>query len=273
MKNPYKNKIDIRYFNSGNNQADSALSEDITLKETYKLIYICSGNCEVDIDGISYYVSYGDSVLIFPRSRFKIVPNRTAKYVWVEIAGFEIPAILGRIAFSQKKPVLGKITKDGFEELFKMPCEMRHPYSLYRLSGFTMLLLSYYVEYFPRKSVETEGYISQAIKYIDENLSTPSLSVKDVTQALKIDRSHLYRIFKNELGVSVIDYIIHRRIYKSEIMLSNISLSIKDVAYSVGFTDQMYFSRVFKRINGRTPTEFRHILISEINSYSTLTAQ
>ena len=46
-------------------------------------------------------------------------------------------------------------------------------------------------------------------------------------------------------------------------MLANSDLSIKDVAYSVGFSDQMYFSRVFKRLNGRTPTAFREMIFSE----------
>ena len=64
----------------------------------------------------------------------------------------------------------------------------------------------------------------------------------------------------DEMGVSVIDYIVRRRISKAEIMLANSGLSVKDVAYSVGFSDQMYFSRVFKRIIGKTPSEFRKML-------------
>ena len=44
---------------------------------------------------------------------------------------------------------------------------------------------------------------------------------------------------------------------KAEILLANSDLSVKDVAYSVGFSDQMYFSRVFKKLNGRSPTGFR----------------
>ena len=77
------------------------------------------------------------------------------------------------------------------------------------------------------------------------------------------DRSYLYRLFKDKTGVSVSDYITRTRISKAEVLLSNGSLSVKDVAYSVGFPDQMYFSRVFKKINGRTPTQFREMFVQK----------
>ena len=57
--------------------------------------------------------------------------------------------------------------------------------------------------------------------------------------------------------MSIIDYINNHRIAKAEVMLMDKNISIKDVAYSVGFTDQMYFSKVFKKLKNTTPTEFR----------------
>ena len=81
--------------------------------------------------------------------------------------------------------------------------------------------------------------------------------MQSVANHIKIDRTYLYRLFKEETGMSVIDYINNCRISKAEVLLIDENISIKDVAYSVGFTDQMYFSKVFKKLRGQTPTEFR----------------
>ena len=264
MKTFIKNQIDFRCHSSGNNEISSGLFQKDLLAETYKLIYVYKGRCKVVIDGICFEASSGDSVLIYPCLDFKIIPGKDLKYTWLVFSGFESAAILGRVAFSKKNPVLGKMDIDGFEDLFDMPQNLEKAYSHYRLGGCFLLLLSYYIEKFPSKTREYEGYVYRACTYIDENFSTPGFGVKNVTEALKIDRSYLYRLFMDEIGVSVIDYIIRRRISKAEILLANSGLSIKDVAYSVGFSDQMYFSRMFKRINGRTPTEFRELIALKI---------
>ena len=175
----------------------------------------------------------------------------------IEFSGFEGTAILGRTAFSKKNPVLGPIEIDGFEELFEMPVNSGETYANFRMGGCIMLLLSYYMEKFPGKNFGAEGYVYKACHIINQNYSQPGFCVKDVVESLKIDRSYLYRIFKNQTGISVMDYITHCRIAKAEILLANSDLSVKDVAYSVGFSDQMYFSRVFKKLNGRSPTGFR----------------
>ena len=162
--------------------------------------------------------------------------------------------------------MLGKIDIDGFEFLFEIPdvtVRSDEPYLLYRFGGCLLMLLSYYIEKFPSKSMEADGYVSRACRYIDLHYNTPGFCVRDVVEALKIDRSYLYRLFKDKTGVSVSDYITRTRISKAEVLLSNGSLSVKDVAYSVGFPDQMYFSRVFKKINGRTPTQFREMFVQK----------
>lgn len=261
--NQYKrNLVDFRCYSNGNNETTTGLQPQNTVNESYKLIYIYGGSCRVNIDGKYHTAEKGDSVLIFPDCSFEIHGKDGLKYVWLEFAGFESAAILGRTAFTKKAPVLGKIETEGFEKLFDMPANSDEAYSLYRLGASIVLLLSYYIEIFPSKSIVSEGYVFRACRLIDRRFSEHGFCVKDVAEALKIDRSHLYRIFKDEMGVSVIDYITLCRISKAEVMLANINLSVKDVAYSVGFSDQMYFSRVFKRLNGRTPTRFREMIFS-----------
>ena len=252
-----KNLVDFRCYSSGNNEMNSGISAKNTHSGTYKLIYIYDGLCRINIDGKRYSAAKSYSVLVYPCCYFEIEKQESVKYAWIEFSGFEGTAILGRTAFSKKNPVLGPIEIDGFEELFEMPVNSGETYANFRMGGCIMLLLSYYMEKFPGKNFGAEGYVYKACHIINQNYSQPGFCVKDVVESLKIDRSYLYRIFKNQTGISVMDYITHCRIAKAEILLANSDLSVKDVAYSVGFSDQMYFSRVFKKLNGRSPTGFR----------------
>ena len=252
-----ENRIYFRCHSHGNTERNNALVQSKSVNEAYKLVYVFQGSGRVDIDGKCYSVSDGDSVAIFPYCSFVIKPGEDMQYAWLELSGIEASVLIARTAFSKKNPVLGKIEIDGFEDLYDIPDQSSETYILYRTGGCVMLLMSYYMEKFPGKTVESEGYVIEACQLIEEKCCIPHFGVKDVVDGLKIDRSYLYRLFMDEIGVSVVEYITRRRIAKAEIMLANSDFSVKDVAYSVGFTDQMYFSRVFKKRNGRTPTEFR----------------
>ena len=65
-----------------------------------------------------------------------------------------------------------------------------------------------------------------------------------------VSRSHLYRVFMSNVGQSPIDYLTSYRISEACSLLKNSSLSIAEIAVSVGFFDQFYFSRVFKKVKG-----------------------
>ncbi|MCD8026526.1 MAG: AraC family transcriptional regulator, partial [Clostridiales bacterium] len=82
-------------------------------------------------------------------------------------------------------------------------------------------------------------------------------TVKRGADHVKVDRTYLFRLFKKETGSSIIDYINNKKISKAVVMLSDESVSVKDISVAIGFTDQMYFSKVFKKIKGVTPTEYR----------------
>ena len=260
MKKLTKNLIDFRCYSCGNNVEKQGITAGNTQNESYKLVYVFDGCCWVCIDKTSYEVKKGSSFVVFPYSDFEISDDKSAKYAWIEFTGFHILAILGRTAFTKSNPVVGDIGIEGFEQYFEMPAVSFEPFVLYRIGGRLMELLSFYMEKFPGKHSDTDSYVLSALAVIEKNFENSGFGVKDVVEQLKIDRSYLYRLFKDETGVSVIDYITRRRVSRAEIMLANSKASIKDVAYSSGFSDQLYFSRVFKRLNGRTPSEFRKMI-------------
>lgn len=99
-------------------------------------------------------------------------------------------------------------------------------------------------------------YVSQAISYIHRHYSD-DISQSTVAEAIGISPSYLSKQFKEDLGIGFADYLCNYRIEKAMSMLKESNVSNKDIAQMCGFSDDAYFSRVFKRTTGMTPKEYR----------------
>ena len=96
----------------------------------------------------------------------------------------------------------------------------------------------------------------KAITFIDTDLSA-DLSLRTISQALNISSSYLSTSFKKETGQTITDYINRRRVSHAKHLLKTTSLQIQTIAQYCGILDVHYFSKVFKRIAGVTPKQYR----------------
>lgn len=100
-------------------------------------------------------------------------------------------------------------------------------------------------------------YIDQAIVFMKNNINRP-LSLDDIANNVGLSRSHISLIFKDETGYSPVDFFTHLKIQKSCTMLKYSDMPIKEISATLGFNDQYYFSRVFKKIIGCSPLQYRN---------------
>ncbi len=98
--------------------------------------------------------------------------------------------------------------------------------------------------------------LKRAMDFIDMHCAKP-LTVEQVAQEVYLSPSRLSHIIKDELGMTLIDYLSKRRIEKAKALLSNEEVPIAQIAQEVGFPDQSYFTKVFKKIEGCTPRAYR----------------
>lgn len=98
--------------------------------------------------------------------------------------------------------------------------------------------------------------LKKAMDFIETYYSQP-LTVEQIAQAIYLSPSRLSHIIKDEFGMTLIDFISKVRIDRAKSLLNNEAFSIAQIAQEVGFSDQSYFTKVFKRIEGCTPKAFR----------------
>jgi two-component system, response regulator YesN len=99
--------------------------------------------------------------------------------------------------------------------------------------------------------------IRQAKEYIDQHYMEPDLSLFEVASQVNLSSSHFSMVFSQETCQTFKEYLTTTRINKARELLRTSSLSSNDISYQVGFNDPHYFSYVFRKNTGFSPTEFR----------------
>jgi len=93
-------------------------------------------------------------------------------------------------------------------------------------------------------------------EYLDRSLDRP-VSARQLADLVSLSPSQVSRIFKAAFHVSPYEYLLERRILMARKLLQNTSLSVKQISFSLGFSDEHYFSTFFRRRTGMAPLVFR----------------
>ena len=95
-----------------------------------------------------------------------------------------------------------------------------------------------------------------AVDYIQKHYMEPNLSLNDICSYLNISTSYFSTIFKDMTGGTFLEYLINIRMEKAKELLKNTTLKNYEIAEKVGFSDPHYFGISFKKMTGKTPTEY-----------------
>lgn len=105
---------------------------------------------------------------------------------------------------------------------------------------------------------DNEYKLKEIIGFIDNNYNE-EITLKKISKKTGISKYHLCHYFKNNTGMTIIEYVNNKRIMEAQKLLKNNNENITDIAFSVGFNSLTHFSRTFKSTLGVTPTEYRKI--------------
>ena len=99
-------------------------------------------------------------------------------------------------------------------------------------------------------------YIRQALRYMAEHYSQP-LTLAQMAKTVGLSQSYFSSLFHEVLGVSFREHLCRIRVEESKRLLLSSDYPLCDIATAMGFTDQSHYCKVFKRIVGITPGQYR----------------
>ncbi|AMQ21784.1 AraC family transcriptional regulator [Anoxybacillus geothermalis] len=103
---------------------------------------------------------------------------------------------------------------------------------------------------------QAHGKIGKAKDYIDRHYAEP-LTLEEVAEHVGMSPHYFSKLFKEQFGITFIDYVTNVRIERAKEALVRTDCSLKEICFSVGYNDPNYFSRVFKKQTGWSPSEYR----------------
>lgn len=109
-----------------------------------------------------------------------------------------------------------------------------------------------------KEEAEEERLVDTIKQYLDDNFSE-KVTTKELSKRFGLVPSYLSMLFRQAKGMSPSEYVNHLRIRKAkELLREDMTLTVKEIAEIIGYADQLYFSKVFKKETGKTPSQFRN---------------
>lgn len=118
------------------------------------------------------------------------------------------------------------------------------------------LLDEIFEEIILKKLVPYEREMEYAVQFIEKHL-TRGVTLETAAQYMNISSHYFSKLFKSEMGQNFIDYVTERRVEWAKDLILSTQLPLSTIAFELGFNEANYFSKVFKKSTGETPSQYR----------------
>ena len=196
----------------------------------------------------------GDVYLFEPNQpqRYTYLPQEDSFYCWAHFTGYETREILDKAALVRGKHAFGAKCADA-ETLFRlMTRELGRETP--RAELLAASLLSSILMLIPTGETGASPFL-EAIRRLED--LGESVTVESLADMYKMSRGHFIRSFRAYAGISPYQYRVQKQMEVAKMLLSYSRLSVSEIASRVGIEDPLYFSRVFRRHVGVSPSVYR----------------
>ena len=215
-----------------------------------ELTFVLKGQLDYEIDGKQYSIKDGDAIYLKSGSLRK--RNTTSKCDYISFNFYDDMEINLPIHITECISEEIKLLFSVCDQIYFKYYDWFEKFDI--VLNLIIKLLS------ERIKARSEKPISLSVKmYIRNNLAN-KLTLLTIANSVGYSPNYLDTTFKKITGLSVVDYIINERINEAKRLLDEGVLSLRDIAFEVGFEDYNYFSRTFKKRVGKTPTEYKNMI-------------
>lgn len=232
--------------------------------EHIELLYFVAGNCKMDCGVEQIEVGAGDLVLINSNELHGINEKKEVKYYCVIIN----PSFFADVNFERvflKKHIKDDAFVKGCLDSLVSEYETREEGSDMRVKSIMYSLMAYLLKNYKVEQLTDRAYdvrmtnmirLNSVLSYISEHYQE-KISTAKLAGMCFLSECYFCRFFKNATGYSVVDYVNRLRIERASVLLLNTCASITEIVVNVGFNDINFFSRMFKKYIGKSPSEYR----------------
>ena len=259
---PFHSSLGLAVYSCGIQKCSAGHSWGPAVRDHYLIHCVTSGKGVFSFGGSDYRLASGDGFLLTPGVIASYAADNESpwQYCWIGFNGTDAKRLVELTGLSYENPIFhftGTALPDRLEQICHLSCATHGNEA--RVQAGLLLFLADLMDSFGSSSsfhhASGYEYVQKAARYIEYNYSR-SIDVKDIAASAGISRSHLYRLFMENISMPPNEYLMRYRINKAAALLEGGRLSVGEVAYSTGFSDQLYISRVFKKYMGIPPSQY-----------------
>ena len=234
----------------------------------YQLLYIVSGKGHFYFHGEDRVVYAGRMVLIQPRQeqRYDYYGEDKPEVYWVHFTGSDVKNILRSYNIPMDDPIFYSGASSTYSYLFK---EMIHELQNCK-TGYEDLLTMYLRQIFllvqrtrqeerPTVSTYIQEEMEFARRYFNEHYNEP-ISIQEYAESRNMSVCYFQRNFKQIVKHTPMQYLLTIRVNNAASLLETTDYSMAEIAAIVGYEDPLYFSRLFRKIKGVSPRDYRNLV-------------
>ena len=127
------------------------------------------------------------------------------------------------------------------------------------LRGAMLMIMSHFIRQAKPRVWTQDERMKRVLEYVHSHISD-NIGVEQLANVACITKPYFIRLFKHEFGFPPVQYINRKKVERAQLLLFTTDKAVKEVAFILGFSDQNYFIRLFRKLTGITPQEYRRKL-------------
>lgn len=263
--------VDFSMYQFGWEKCEPRHAYGPAVRNHYLFHYILSGKGILESNDANkqthfYNLHAGQGFLIAPGqiNHYHADEDDPWEYTWIEFDGVRVKESLDMAGLNINQPVYRAGAQAEAEKLGQiMMYIVDHGTGTpLQLTGYGFLFLDQLVS---SSAMKQEGkgkrvrdfYLREAMNYIEQHYQE-EIAVEDIAAFCGLNRSYFGKVFREVMGKTPQEFLIHYRITKACQLLKSTQMSIKDIAIAVGYPNQLHFSRAFHNAIGTSPRAWRN---------------
>ena len=223
----------------------------------YVLHMVTGGSAVLRIEGREYSLKRGDIFFAFPAFPYYLDAICDFEYIYISFMGRGVAPLLSKCGIEPLSAYYGNygflcpIYEDAIKRI-----------NVDNSNMLTESVLYYTLSFFSNGTVENEecdsegnGNFESIVNYVDNHYREENMSLGMLSERFSYTEKYLSSLFKKNMHIGFISYLNNLRIQYAIELIQKRKMSIREISEECGYRDYSYFSRVFKKSTGKTPTE------------------
>lgn len=228
--------------------------DGLKYETVYKMHIVVKGNGKMYTSDSVFELEEGDVFFVFPSMLYALESGEQFEYMYISYIGMRTNELMEKLNITKNNFVFK--STDGLTAIWKRSILDDNLILSLRCEGLLLYTFSTLGTNLEQATRESNDIVHTVKKYIENNFTDSNLTLESISERFSYNKKYLSTAFKRKMHVGISQYITVLRIQYACTIMEKDFTSVKNTALQCGFSEPLYFSKVFKSKMGISPMEY-----------------